>query len=297
MSKSRRLAYLALSINVLIWGAAFPIVKPALDFLSPLQFLFFRFFVASLFSLPFLIYYYSKIPLKTSYLIKVMLIESIQLIALPILYFGVAKTSALEASLIGATGPLFVILGGIMFLKEHEEKREWQGLALSLAGSLMLIFEPLWNGHGFVGSNLSGNLYILLYNALYMVYALIAKKNYKTKPPLFLTPLTYLFATLLYGSILYFQNALPQLSIVTTQVSIFLPILYMAIPGSVIAFALQMYAVSRIEVSEANLFSYLHPAVSIPAAYLLLGEKPNATTLLALAIIAFGVYRAERKLN
>jgi drug/metabolite transporter (DMT)-like permease len=294
VTKSRELAYIALIVNAIIWGAAFPVVKPTLNFLTPLQFLFLRFLLASLFSLPFLLYYYTKTKLKISYTIKVLLIESIQLLALPVLYLGVSQTSALESSLIGTTSPLFVILGGIIFLGERETKREWQGLTLSLLGSLILIFEPLWNGHGFVGSNLSGNLYILLYNGLYMVYVLIAKKNYKTKPPLFLTPLNYLFATLLYGAILLFSNSFPQLENWRIyDLRIILPIIYMAIPGSIIAFAFQMYAVSKIEVSEANLFTYLHPLVSIPTAYLLLGEKPSLTTLLAILLIAYGVIRAE----
>ena len=107
---NRQKAYLALTINALIWGAAFPIVKPVFDFLTPLQFLYLRFLVAGLISLPIFLYYYFKIHPKLSYLLKVLLIEACGT-ALPllILYEGLAKTSALEASLI-----LGIILGRIL---------------------------------------------------------------------------------------------------------------------------------------------------------------------------------------
>ncbi len=296
MSKSRRLAYATLFYNVLIWGAAFPIIKPVFEIISPMQYLYFRYLLAGIFSLPLLIYFYIKKHPKLSYVIKMWLIELAGL-AFPmlILYEGLSRTSALEASLIGATGPIFVVLGGILFLRERESRREWQGMAIALLGSLMLILEPIWNGAGFVGSGLSGNFLILAYNLVWTLYAVFAKKIYKTKPPLSLGSLAYLSTALIYGLILSYQNQLPSFDILYSTFDILLPIIYMAIPGGIIANIFYLYAASRIEVSEANLFSYLHPLVSIPTAYLLLDETPGLTTITALTIIAYGVYRAERK--
>lgn len=295
MSKSRRLAYLALLYNSLVWGAAFPIVKPVFDFLTPLQYLYLRYLLAGILSLPIFIYFYIKKQPKVSKIIKPLLIELMGLaIPIIILYEGLNRTSALEASLIGATGPLFVILGGIIFLRERESKREWQGLALSLLGSLILIFEPVWNGHGYIGSDISGNLLILGYNVIWAVYAVVAKKAYKTKPPLTQISLTFLGTALIHGVILATQNQLPSYELLAIN-HVLLPILYMAIPAGIIPNMLYLYAASRIEVSEANLFTYLHGVVAIPAAFFLLGETPSLTTLVAIFIIAYGVYRAETR--
>lgn len=296
MSKSRRLAYLALLYNAIIWGAAFPIVKPVFEFLTPLQYLFFRYLTAGIFSLPIFVYFYIKKQPKISKLVKPVLLELIGL-AFPImiLYEGLARTSALEASLIGATGPIFVVLGGVMFLSERQTKREWQGLALSLLGSIILILEPLWNGHGLIGSDLSGNLLILLYNIVWTAYALTAKRFYGAKPPLSLISLTYLGTATIYGVLLASQGMLPSPWILTSNSYLLFPVLYMAIPGGILANIFYLYAASKIEVSEANLFTYLNGVVAIPAAFLLLGEKPSLTTLVAIIIIAYGVYRAETR--
>jgi drug/metabolite transporter (DMT)-like permease len=295
MPKPRTLVYIALVYNAAVWGAAFPIIKPVFEFLTTLQYLFFRYTLAGLLSLPIFLYFYINRRPKVSKMIKPILLELAGLtFPILILYEGVNRTSALEASLIGATGPLFVILGGILFLKERESKREWQGLTLSLLGSIILIIEPLWNGHGFVGSNVSGNLLILLYNSIWAVYAVVAKRYYKTKPPLALGTFTYLGTALIYACILTAQGQLPKIHYLTNT-AILIPILYMAIPAGVVANIFYLYASSRIEVSEANLFTYLNGLFAMPAAYFLLGEIPSTTSLVAIAVVAYGVLRAESK--
>lgn len=295
MSKNRHLAYLALTINALIWGSAFPIVKPAFDFISPTQYLFLRFLLAGICSLPIFLYYYIKKHPKPSYIIKVLLIELLGLpIPLILLYTGLSLTSSLEASLIGSTGPIFITLGGIWYLHERESKREWQGLSLSVLGSIILVSAPLFTKGIDTPLGTIGNLYILGYNILYAIYALIAKKFYKTRPPLYLGSLTYFGTALIYGLILTSSGHLPALEVLANS-QVLIPVLYMAIPGGILAFALYLFAASKIEVSEANLFTYLNGVVAIPAAYFLLGETPSWLTLLVMFIIAYGVLRAETR--
>lgn len=294
MTTNRKQAYIALLLNAIIWGAALPLIKPAFSFITPPQYLYLRFLIAGICSLPIFLYYYHKLHPKLSYLLQVLLIElGGTVIPLLLLYEGLARTSALDASLIGATGPIFVVLGGIMFLRERESKREWQGIALSLLGSLIIVAEPIIIGK-FTDtvSSATGNLLILGYNVTWMIYALVAKKHYKHRPPLYVGSLTYLLTALIYALILYPTHALPPLSLMTNPV-IALPVLYMAIPGGILAFALYLYAQAKIEVSEANLFTYLNGVVAIPASYLLLGEKPSFLAVLAIIIITYGVYRAE----
>lgn len=297
MTTSRRLAYSALILIAIIWGAAFPIIKPALAIISPMQYLYFRFLVGGLVASPIFLYYYFKIRPKISYLIKVLLIETLGIaIPLLLLYEGLARTTALQASIFGAIGPIFVVLGGIIFLHERESKREWQGLALTLLGSLVLVAEPLLLGlHTDTTVSMTGNLLVLGYDILWAIYALVAKKFYKQKPPIYIGSLTYLTTALIYGIFLNLSNSLPSVYLLTSNISVLIPVLYMAIPGSILCFALYLYAQSKIEVSEANLFTYLNGVVAIPAAYFILGEAPSWLTVLSILLIAYGVYQAEKK--
>ena len=54
---SRAKAYLALSVMAVIWGIALPLVKPALNFVTPYQFLYFRYLIAAPLLLPVLFGY------------------------------------------------------------------------------------------------------------------------------------------------------------------------------------------------------------------------------------------------
>jgi len=67
--------------------------------------------------------------LKTKQIFTIIALESLGTVFnLAILYLGLAKTTAIEASLIGTTGPIFITLAGIAFLKEKQENHEWAGL-------------------------------------------------------------------------------------------------------------------------------------------------------------------------
>lgn len=299
MSKNRRGAYLALLYNALVWGAAFPIIKPTLSIISPTQYLYLRFLVAGILSLPMFIWWYHKVRPTMKKLSLYLVMELVgSVLPLLILYEGLERTAALDASLIGATGPIFVVLGGVIFLHERQEKREWQGLALSMLGSLILVAEPLILGtHTDTPSSSYGNILILLYNVVWAVYAVLAKKIYKTHPPLYFGAITYLATALVYGGLLASQGEFVPLfeNLRIWDWRIMFPVLYMATLGSIVANICYLYAASRIEVSEANLFTYLNGVVAIPAAYFLLGERPSWLTLIAVLIIAYGVIRAETK--
>lgn len=113
-------------LNTICWGAALPLVKPGLEVTTPFRFLFFRFTAATLIILPFLIWQLWKKPQLLTAVPKIIGLELIgTTLALSLLYVGLNHTSALEASLLTTTAPLFITLGGVIFLRERQEKHEW----------------------------------------------------------------------------------------------------------------------------------------------------------------------------
>ena len=293
---SRAKAYLALSIMAVIWGAALPLVKPSLDFVSPLQFLYFRYLIAAPLLLPVFIFYLFKLKPSIKTLLTIVALEFLgTAVNLPILYYGLKLTSSIEASLIGAAGPVFTVLGGIIFLHEKESRREWRGLALSFLGTLLLIIEPLLTGrnHG-VGFSMLGNGLVLTYNLIYVVYVLLAKVHYKKIPKILVSSLSYPVALLSFWLLLTITGlsaspsllAIPQVALASG---------YMAIFGSIVAWTLFLYGQNLIEASEASLFTYLQGIVAIPVAWLFLKEIPTWPMALAIILIAGGVILAEKR--
>ena len=293
---SRAKAYLALLTVALIWGIALPLVKPSLEFVSPYQFLYFRYLIAAPLLLPVLISYAFKLKLSLKTYLKIIALEILGTpVALPILYQGLKLTSGLEASLLGATGPIFTILGGIIFLNERESKREWRGLLLSFLGTFLLIFEPLLTGKNHsLGFSLMGNLLILGHNLLNTAYLLMAKKLYRKLPKLFVCSVSYPVALGSLWLMLTFANQSTTLALLSIP-AVALASGYMAILGSIVALTLLLYGQNLIEVSEASLFAYLQGIIAIPAAWVILNEVPTWPMAGAIILIAGGVILAEKR--
>lgn len=296
MSPKRKLAYLALIINTIVWGLAAPIVKPSLSVTTPERFLFYRFLIAAAVSLPILIPLLLKLKLKIKDYLKIFGLELIgTTIILWIIYTSLKLTSAIESSLIYSTSPIFVTLAGILFLKERETRREWRGLGLALIGTLIVVLGPaLADGVKFAGSTI-GNSLMLLQNLIWAGYLVLAKRIYRRIPKLAVTGLSFWVGTITFAVISWPQgNPLRLFFTEMGNLSVFTAVIYMAVFGSIIGATTYLYGQNLIEVSEATLFTYLEALVAIPASMLLLAEKPSFLTIIGLAVISLGVFIGEK---
>lgn len=296
MSKKRKLAYLALLINTIVWGAAAPIVKPALSFISPEKFLFYRFFIATILSLPIALFVLQKKRLKLWDYGKIILLELLgTTILLWLVYTALSLTTAVESSLIYSTSPLFVTIAGIIFLKEHETLREWKGLFFALLGTIFVTVAPLVQ-HGNFGLSKSffGNFLMVSQNILWALYLIIAKKTYRKYSKLAVTTISFWV-----GAVSFYFLAFPLGNPLASFVSdivhppVAVAVLYMAIFGSIIGATLYLFGQNLIEVSEASIFTYLQALVALPLSILWLGEKLTPVMILGAFVIALGVYLGE----
>jgi drug/metabolite transporter (DMT)-like permease len=297
MKHDRYKAYAALLANVLIWGAALPIVKPALEIISPFTFLYYRYALAACVMIPFLIIYKHKFRLlKLKDAFKIITIEFIQLgIGLSLLYMGLERTSALSASLIGSTSPILVIVGGIVFLKEREEKHEWVGLAISLIGTLIVIISPFLYGQENGATSHLGNTFVLLYALSWMGYSLLAKKYFRHLDKTVIAITSCFVGFISFALISPLISPLPSLTFLLQSGYPLLSILYMGTLGSSLAIGLFLYGQSKIEASEAALFTYLQPLIYIPLTVFWLKDTLLIPQLAGLLLIAGGVYVAEQR--
>ncbi|MBU1499727.1 DMT family transporter [Patescibacteria group bacterium] len=292
---NRLKAYLALLGTALVWGAALPIVKPALNYISPTQFLYFRYLIAAPLLLPFLLKFFLRFRPNLRTVLNIFFVESYSFFGLILLYRGLQLATAIEASLIGATGPIFIVLGGILLLHEKEEKFEWTGLIISFIGTLILVLEPLLTGKNHsAGFSFIGNLMIIGYNLLNVFSVIFQKKLYKHIPKIYVSSLSYPIGLCIFFLILTLTGSSTSVSLLTTP-SVMLACGYMAIFGSIVGFTLFIYGQNLIEASEASLFTYLRGIIAIPFAYLMLKESVTWPQIIAVLIVSLGVYLAEQR--
>ncbi len=299
--KTKRLqAYSFLLLNTLVWGAFIPIVKLGFNdsAITPFRFLLYRFVLAGLLITPFIWTHLKKVKNKW----RIFLLEVIQVsVGLSFLYLGLKETTALETSFIATSLPLFIIIGGIVFLREKQEKNEWLGLILAIIGTLIITLEPLWHGTDGFGGSLTGNLLILGYNISTAIYFLLAKKYYRKLPKLLVSGLSFYVGALTFAIFSLLElggnltNLVTAISIDLDSYLVWGVIAYAAILGSIVGLTAYIKGQDGIEASEASLFTYLQPVIYIPLGFWLLGEAASLGQIFALAIIILGVYIAGKK--
>jgi len=292
MTKDRKKAYFLMLVTILIWGIALVVIKNTLSYVSPINFLFWRLLITSWIFFPFFIYQFNKNPLSFTEVVKLglwgMLGTSIPLL---LLFEGLARTTAIDTALIAVVGPLLVIIGGALLLKEKVEKHEKIGILLALIGTIVTIIQPFLEHQKTAGENILGNALVLASCFIGAAYILFAKNDLKKHSPFMVTSIAFFGGLVSLLPIFYYYN-IDAISMIPVNEAWF-GILYMAIFSSVIAYTTRANALKLIEASEVAVFSYLQPLIAIPLSVLLLHEVVTLPFLIGAGLIAIGVCIAE----
>lgn len=295
---SRVKAYLALIAVSAIWGVAGVVIKATLVYIPPFTFLFWRFFMICLVTIPWYIWYIKKHHVKVKDLIPLTFLSYLGVtVYLSFVFEGFERTTALDGTLLGAITPIFIIILGVVLLKEKITKKEKTGLVFVLTGSLITIIQPLLDNHAFPLQNLLGNILILIGGIIWAFFVFFSKKNFKHFSPLLITLHGSIVGLVTYFPLAIIENnyAFPNFQLLITNYASFFGVFYMAFISYVLAYILYEYALSKIEISESSIFTYLHPLFAAPFAIIWLGEPLTIPFLIGAAIIAFGVVLSEWK--
>jgi drug/metabolite transporter (DMT)-like permease len=295
----RTKAFIAFTFSSLIFGATLPLVKPALDYITPQQFLFLRYIIAFLTLTPILIITRKIHPIPAKARIPLIILELSSIGILLIVYAALNLTTSLTAALILSTRPLFTTVASILLLKEHETKMEFFGLMIAVIGTTLIITAPYANSQSSLVSldypALIGSGLIIITNFIAALITVGIKKTYTDIPNFSITFHHLALGALSLGLLLILTGGLPSLLVLSLP-QVALPILYMAIFGSIIGLTLNFYGLSRLDASKATLFSYLQPLVYIPLGVLWLHESINELQIIGLIFTILGFLIAESRL-
>ncbi len=216
---------------------------------------------------------------------------------LGLLFYGYDMSNVLDASIIGNSAPIFVVLGGAVFLKEKVTKKEIAGIIITMIGTVIVAVEPILTGSSLDERSVIGNILIILANVAWVFYIVISKKELHRKTDiLFMT--TYMFflgfITCLPFAVFETQGFVNLLLLISTAPFLaHLGVWYMAVLSGSLAYFLYQEGQKKIEASEATLFGYLSPLFAAPLAVFWLKEKITLPFIIGTAIIMLGVFVAE----
>lgn len=300
MNPYRLRAYIYLIIVELIWGIASCVIKFTLKELPPFSFLAYRFFLSALVLVPILIASNKKLPrYDKSFWLLILAGFLATTVNLGLLFWGLSLTTVLDESLISITAPILIIIAGAIYLREHVTKKEKLGVAITLAGALTIIIQPLLESKILATDNILGNLLIFLSALSWVAYVIISKKALKEKVhPLVITVISFVVGLITIIPLALWEAGSPvkfASSITSLSLNGHLGVIYMALVSGALGYFLFSLGQKTIEASEATVFSYLKPLFAVPLAIIWLGEKITLPFVVGSIIITIGVAIAEIK--
>jgi drug/metabolite transporter (DMT)-like permease len=283
---------LALIIANIIWGAASPIFKLALQNIPPFTLAFLRFSIASLILFPFI---HKELHDFTNEVRnwKDIIGYAITGVTINIIFFflGLRLTTSITAPLIASSGPIILLVFAAIFLNEQPTAKKIAGAMVAFMGVVLLIIQPILD-KGFDGS-LIGNLFLL-----FATLGAVGQTIYGRKLAHKYSPLPLTFWAFLIGTITFIPLTIPEIiNFPPLDYRGLTGIVFGAIFSSTIAYSLYTWGLSKIEASEAGLFAYIDPVIALLIAYPLLGERPTSLYLIGGALVFIGIFVAENRLN
>ena len=203
--------------------------------------------------------------------------------------FGVSLTSAASTGLIFATAPVWGLLLGAVLGLERPTIRGILGLALSVVGVAVVVFE----GFGSGGDSLVGDLLVLMASVGVGGYTVLSMPLLERHTPLAVASYPVVFGApfLLVLSSPY----LLHLEWGSVGAGSWAAVAFSALFATAFAFAGWQRGISRIGANRVLVYQYLITVVGVASGIVFFGETLGIEKIVGGAVIVIGVYLARRQ--
>lgn len=284
-------ALLATAGFATIYGFSFMASRIGLQNTSASVLLVIRFAVSTLLMLFLIAIGLFKVSLKGKPVGKFLLMGLCQ----PVIYFigetlGIQYTNSSFAGIMISLIPVSTAIISAVFLHEKIRARTIGWIVCSIIG--VFIISTAQTSSGVI--QIRGILYLLIAvvsaSAFYVFSRSVAD---------YFTPFERTFIMVIMGFICFtIQGALiegpdlvPLVAKGFADPGVMLPVAYLSVLSSVIAFMLQNYAVTYLDLTKITVFENIIPVISVAAGVIFLKEPFSAIQLLGVALILLGVWK------
>jgi drug/metabolite transporter (DMT)-like permease len=201
---------------------------------------------------------------------------------------------ASRSAIIVATGPAVIALMTALAFGHHLSPLRWMGIGISFLGAIVVIThgEPAQIANRALGR---GDWLMLGGVFSWALYTVASQRILKGLSPIAATTYASLWGTALLA--LYAIPALRQVSHAAVSAKNILCLLYIAIPGTVIAYIWYFDGIKELGAARAAVFNNFIPVFGVGLSALLLHEQIQASTLLGGLLVLGGVILTSRNLK
>ena len=279
----------------LFWAGNFVVGRAVSNQHAPISLSFWRWFLASLILLPFVIKpiwqqrQVIKANLGKIFLLAVLSISAFNSLA----YIALQHTTATNATLLNSFIPIFILMISGFFLKEAISKIQIMGVLVSLAG----VFVILTRLDMTIITNLKinqGDLWMLVAALDWALYSILLKYL----RPKDLSPMPFLGIMMLIGTLalipLFILNPFNEAPI-TWNTDMIKALAYIAIFPSIVSYLAWNYGMQKLGATLGGQFIHLMPLFGALMAVVFLGEEIQLYHLIGGPCIALGLWLSMHK--
>ena len=202
---------------------------------------------------------------------------------------GLSRTTPGHSALINTSMPVLVVLIALVLGRERPTLPRIAGIATTLVGVLVLIgpYRIDWEAESFKGDVLTA------VNALsYSLFLVVSKPTFERERTLPATALLLFFGALWLVPV--GAPGLAALDFASIGARTWLLAAFIVLGPTIGAYALNTYALRRVDSSVVAFFIYLQPVIGAGLSIFLGFERPTVRLALAAAIVFCGVFVALR---
>jgi drug/metabolite transporter (DMT)-like permease len=293
LARQRALPYLLLLIAAASFGGNWVAARVVNFEVAPFALSFWRWAIAAVILFPFAATQLRQdAPLIRPHLLKLFVFGAVGAGGFTLLgYWGVSYTTAVNATLLNSSLPLFVVPLSWLLLGLTVSGRQLVGLVLSLAGVVSIVSGGTLQTLAQLTLN-PGDFLILGGASLWAIYTV----TLKWRPPL--RALSFLFTTIASAATVSLPFYLWEMwtgrtmSVSPTAVA---TIAYLAIFPSIVAYICWNQAVAAVGPNVVGFFNPVIPVFGILFAVIFLGEPLRAYHLAGFALVLGGVVLTSRR--
>ena len=203
---------------------------------------------------------------------------------------GLSLTTAINATLLGTTIPVFALLVGVVLGTDRATLRRLVGIALAAAGVFYLI------GPGraqFSSATRTGDLLIVSNSFCYGAYIAVSKNLMRRYNAL--TVITWIFVVGCVVTVPAGALSLAHVPLASISWRAWLAILYIIVLPTAGAYYLSGWALARVPPSTVAVYTYLQPLIAFAVAPIILGESLSLHAVIASLLIFAGVLVVTRR--
>jgi drug/metabolite transporter (DMT)-like permease len=204
-----------------------------------------------------------------------------------LIYWAVNYTSAINATLLNSTSPLFIFLLSALLIGEKMELKYWVSMAISFIGVLFVITHGSFERMIALQFN-TGDLIMVLAVISWALYSIFIKKLSGKMPSLAIFGFTLAIGFVLMIPAVAVELAVEPVDALT--LGEWSALFYIGIFPSICSFLLWNRAVAMIGPSKASISLNLIPVFGAGAAFLVLGEVITLPQVIGGCLVFIGVF-------